>query len=55
MMADIVYTQLATRIPKDLHKAVKLHATKAEMSVMEIVTQALAQYLQNARPVKSVK
>lgn len=54
-MADTVYTQLATRIPKDLHKAIKLHATKTESSVMEIVTQALTQYLQNARPLKAAK
>ena len=34
-------TQLATRIPKDLHRRLKLHCVTNEVSVMEFVVQAV--------------
>lgn len=39
------YVQLATRIPKSLHKALKLHCVHAEVSVMDFVTQAIGEKL----------
>ena len=37
--------QLATRIPKSLHRQLKLHCVHAEMSVMEFVVAALKEKL----------
>ena len=42
---ETVWTQLATRIPKALHRDLKLHCVSAETSVMEFVTQAIAEKL----------
>jgi hypothetical protein len=36
-----VWVQLATRIPKNLHRELKLHCVKSEISVMEFVVKAL--------------
>ena len=36
-----VVVQLATRIPKSLHRAVKLHCVQTDVSVMEFVVVAL--------------
>ena len=35
------WVQLATRIPKGLHRELKLHCVKAEVSVMDFVVNAL--------------
>jgi len=42
---DEVWVQLATRIPKALHRDLKLHCVEAETSVMEFVTQAIEEKL----------
>ena len=39
------WVQLATRIPKSLHRQLKLHCVHAEMSVMEFVVAALKEKL----------
>jgi predicted HicB family RNase H-like nuclease len=41
-----VWVQLATRIPKQLHRELKLHCVKADVSVMEFVVSALEDKLQ---------
>ncbi len=38
---DEVWVQLATRIPKPLHRELKLHCVEAGESVMEFVVTAL--------------
>ena len=38
---DDVLTQLATRIPKSLHREIKLHCVANGISVMEFVAAAL--------------
>lgn len=40
-----VWVQLATRIPKTLHRDLKLHCVRAETSVMRFVVQALEERL----------
>ena len=42
---DEVWVQLATRIPKPLHRAVKLHCVHAEVSLMDFVVGALQERL----------
>jgi len=42
------WTQLATRIPKSLHRELKLHCVNAETSVMEFVVAAIAEQLARA-------
>lgn len=39
---DDVLVQLATRVPRDLHRAIKLHCVGIGISVMEFVEAALA-------------
>jgi predicted HicB family RNase H-like nuclease len=39
------WTQLATRIPKPLHRQLKLHCVQAETSVMDFVIQAIEEKL----------
>ena len=39
------WVQLATRIPKSLHRQLKLHCVHADMSVMEFVVAALKEKL----------
>jgi hypothetical protein len=36
-----IWVQLATRIPKQLHRELKLHCVKADVSVMDFVVSAL--------------
>ena len=46
-------TQLATRIPKDLHRRLKLHCVTNDTSVMEFVTAAIEEKLgRKPRPKK---
>jgi hypothetical protein len=48
---DVVWVQLATRIPKKLHRSLKLHCVEAGTSVMAFVSQAIADKLASpARP-----
>lgn len=41
-----VWVQLATRIPKQLHRELKLYCVKSDVSVMEFVVSALQDKLQ---------
>jgi predicted HicB family RNase H-like nuclease len=41
-----VWVQLATRIPKPLHRELKLHCVKSDLSVMDFVVKALGEKLQ---------
>lgn len=40
-----VWVQLATRIPKNLHRELKLHCVKSDVSVMDFVVRALGEKL----------
>jgi predicted HicB family RNase H-like nuclease len=40
-----VWVQLATRIPKALHRELKLHCVRSDVSVMEFVVKALEERL----------
>jgi predicted HicB family RNase H-like nuclease len=53
---DEVLVQLATRVPRDLHREIKLHCVGTGISVMEFVEAALAAALQRGRkrPTKSL-
>jgi predicted HicB family RNase H-like nuclease len=42
---DEVLIQLATRIPKGLHREIKLHCVQTGISVMEFVAAALEEKL----------
>jgi predicted HicB family RNase H-like nuclease len=42
---EAVRVQLATRIPKTLHRNLKLHCVNAETSVMDFVTKAITEKL----------
>ena len=42
---DEVWVQLATRIPKDLHRQLKLHCVQSDTSVMDFVVHALEERL----------
>jgi predicted HicB family RNase H-like nuclease len=46
---DTVLVQLATRIPKTLHRDLKLHCVTSDVSVMAFVTRAIAEKL--AKPI----
>jgi predicted HicB family RNase H-like nuclease len=46
---EYVWVQLATRIPKALHRELKLHCTYAEISVMDFVSKALEEKLARSR------
>ena len=39
------WTQLATRIPKELHRRLKLHCVTLEIAVMEFVVEAIEEKL----------
>jgi predicted HicB family RNase H-like nuclease len=41
----VVWVQLSTRIPKSLHRELKLHCVTAETSVMDFVVKALEEKL----------
>ena len=50
---DEPIAQLATRIPKDLHRRLKLHCVTHDTSVMDFVTQAIEEKLgRKAKPRK---
>jgi hypothetical protein len=42
---ETVWVQLATRIPKDLHRHLKLHCVESDTSVMDFVVEALEEKL----------
>ena len=42
---DEPIAQLATRIPKDLHRRLKLHCVTHEIAVQDFVTQAIEEKL----------
>lgn len=44
-----ILIQLATRIPKVLHRAIKLHCVEANVSVMEFVANALEDKLKRPK------
>jgi len=45
------WTQLATRIPKELHRRLKLHCVTTDTSVMDFVVEALKETLgRKSRP-----
>ena len=43
--AEEPWTQLATRIPKELHRRLKLHCVTNDTSVMEFVVEAIEEKL----------
>jgi len=50
------WTQLATRIPKELHYRLKLHCVMHEIAVQDFVTQAIEEKLgQKTRPKKGTR
>ncbi len=48
---DDILIQLATRIPKGLHREIKLHCVQSGISVMEFVATALEEKLRKATKV----
>jgi len=42
---DEPVTQLATRIPKDLHRRLKLHCVTHEIAVQDLVVEAIEEKL----------
>ncbi len=44
-----IWVQLATRIPKQLHRELKLFCVKSDVSVMDFVVGALEEKLQRDR------
>ena len=47
--SDEPWVQLATRIPKTLHRQLKLHCVQTDASVMDFVVQSLEEKLGKAR------
>jgi predicted HicB family RNase H-like nuclease len=45
---DEVWVQLATRIPKGLHRQLKLHCVQSDTSVMEFVVSSIEEKLVKA-------
>ena len=43
--ADEPWTQLATRIPKELHRRLKLYCVTHEIALMHFVTEAIEEKL----------
>jgi len=43
--SEEVWVQLATRIPKSLHRELKLHCVVSEVSVMEFTVRAIEEKL----------
>ena len=43
--ADEPWTQLATRIPKDLHRRLKLHCVTHEIAVQDFVVESIEERL----------
>ena len=54
---EIMWVQLATRIPKALHRKLRLHCVRHETSVMEFATDAIREKLatQSGRPARVSK
>ena len=51
--SDEPWTQLATRIPKDLHRRLKLHCVTHDIALMHFVIEAIEEKLgRKARPKK---
>jgi len=51
--AHEAWTQLATRIPKELHRRLKLHCVTNDIAVMEFVVEAIEEKLgRKPRPKK---
>ena len=51
--SDEPWTQLATRIPKDLHRRLKLHSVTHDIALMHFVIEAIEEKLgRKARPKK---
>lgn len=46
------WVQLATRIPKSLHRTMKLHTVVAETTVMDFVVQAIEEKLAREQKAK---
>lgn len=44
-----VHTQLATRIPKELHRRLKLYCVESDVSVMDFVTEAIREKMGRKR------
>ena len=53
MPMDEVWVQLATRIPKALHRELKLHCVQTDVLVMAFVVQALEDKLAREPGAKS--
>ncbi len=52
---DELISQLATRIPKDLHRSLKLYCVTHDASVMDFVTKAIEEkFGRKARPKKGM-
>jgi hypothetical protein len=53
--ASIVWVQLATRIPKSLHRELRLHCVTVGTSVMDFVVKAIEEKLAGpgGRPAKA--
>jgi predicted HicB family RNase H-like nuclease len=45
----VARVELSTRIPKSLHRKLKLHCVTAETSVMDFVTKAIEEKLARTR------
>ena len=54
-MEDEVWVQLATRIPKELHRKLKLHCVESDTPVMEFVVSSLEEKLDKAAGRKRVR
>jgi len=51
--AEEVWTQLATRIPKDLHRRLKLYCVTHDIAVQDFVVEAIEEKLgRKSRPKK---
>ena len=48
-----VWVQLATRIPKPLHRELKIHCVTFDVSVMDFIVKALGERLQREAGGKS--
>ena len=54
--AHEAWTQLATRIPKELHRRLKLHCVTHEMAVQDFVVEAIEEKLgRKSRPKKGTR
>jgi len=50
--AEEPWDQLATRIPKELHRRLKLHCVTNDIMLQRFVTEAVAEKLERAKPKK---